>query len=167
MGQQCQKIWASGTNHRGLEIILYLYIIFFWLKDDCHHHYVCIRRPSFFLMEWSYFFCSASYELFLKLHKASYHVGDLIFENFNCKTNSVLCTVGCNIYLACLHPSFIYVFFLCHLNLFSLSPIFAQDISVCRTVTPSAAMGIIAPRDFVDVILVKRYEDGIITSNGA
>lgn len=26
-------------------------------------------------------------------------------------------------------------------------------------------MGIIAPRDFVDVILVKQYEDGTITSN--
>lgn len=42
-----------------------------------------------------------------------------------------------------------------------------QDIAVCRTVTPSAAMGIIAPRDFVDVILIKRYEDGSISSNGA
>lgn len=40
-----------------------------------------------------------------------------------------------------------------------------EDITVCRTVTPSAAMGIIAPRDFVDVILVKQYEDGSITSN--
>ncbi|XP_030620946.1 stAR-related lipid transfer protein 5 [Chanos chanos] len=40
-----------------------------------------------------------------------------------------------------------------------------KDITVCRTVTPSAAMGIISPRDFVDVILVKRYEDGTITSN--
>lgn len=40
-----------------------------------------------------------------------------------------------------------------------------EDISVFRTVTPSAAMGIIAPRDFVDVVLVKQYEDGTITSN--
>ncbi|XP_015245284.1 stAR-related lipid transfer protein 5 isoform X1 [Cyprinodon tularosa] len=40
-----------------------------------------------------------------------------------------------------------------------------EDVSVCRTVTPSAAMGIIAPRDFVDVILVKQYEDGSISSN--
>uniref|UniRef100_A0A3Q4BJR1 Uncharacterized protein n=1 Tax=Mola mola TaxID=94237 RepID=A0A3Q4BJR1_MOLML len=39
-------------------------------------------------------------------------------------------------------------------------------ISICRTVTPSAAMGIIAPRDFADVILVKKYEDGTISSNG-
>lgn len=28
-------------------------------------------------------------------------------------------------------------------------------------------MGIISPRDFVDVILVKKYEDGTISSNGA
>ncbi|XP_017554994.1 stAR-related lipid transfer protein 5 [Pygocentrus nattereri] len=41
----------------------------------------------------------------------------------------------------------------------------SSDTTVCRTVTPSAAMGIISPRDFVDVILVKRYEDGTITSN--
>ncbi|KAK6475084.1 stAR-related lipid transfer protein 5-like [Huso huso] len=40
-----------------------------------------------------------------------------------------------------------------------------DEVSVCRTVTPSAAMGIISPRDFVDVVLVKRYEDGTITSN--
>ncbi|XP_006808145.1 stAR-related lipid transfer protein 5 isoform X1 [Neolamprologus brichardi] len=40
-----------------------------------------------------------------------------------------------------------------------------EDISICRTVTPSAAMGIIAPRDFVDVILIKQYEDGSISSN--
>uniref|UniRef100_A0A4W5KBD1 StAR related lipid transfer domain containing 5 n=2 Tax=Hucho hucho TaxID=62062 RepID=A0A4W5KBD1_9TELE len=40
-----------------------------------------------------------------------------------------------------------------------------ENVTVCRTVTPSAAMGIIAPRDFVDVILVKQYEDGTITSN--
>ncbi|KAI4830090.1 hypothetical protein KUCAC02_001743 [Chaenocephalus aceratus] len=31
--------------------------------------------------------------------------------------------------------------------------------------SPSAAMGIIAPRDFVDVILIKQYEDGTISSN--
>lgn len=27
-------------------------------------------------------------------------------------------------------------------------------------------MGIISPRDFVDVILVKKYEDGTVSSNG-
>ncbi|XP_066503765.1 stAR-related lipid transfer protein 5 [Hoplias malabaricus] len=41
----------------------------------------------------------------------------------------------------------------------------STHVTVCRTVTPSAAMGIISPRDFVDVILVKQYEDGTVTSN--
>ncbi|KAF5906188.1 stAR-related lipid transfer protein 5, partial [Clarias magur] len=41
----------------------------------------------------------------------------------------------------------------------------SADVTVCRTVTTSAAMGVISPRDFVDVILVKQYEDGTITSN--
>uniref|UniRef100_A0A3B1K3U1 StAR related lipid transfer domain containing 5 n=1 Tax=Astyanax mexicanus TaxID=7994 RepID=A0A3B1K3U1_ASTMX len=41
----------------------------------------------------------------------------------------------------------------------------SSDVTVCRTVTPSAAMGIISPRDFVDVILAKQYEDGTVTSN--
>ncbi|XP_029431231.1 stAR-related lipid transfer protein 5 [Rhinatrema bivittatum] len=40
-----------------------------------------------------------------------------------------------------------------------------DTVSVCRTVTPSAAMKIISPRDFVDVVLVKQYEDGTIASN--
>ncbi|XP_048828267.1 stAR-related lipid transfer protein 5 [Brienomyrus brachyistius] len=48
---------------------------------------------------------------------------------------------------------------------FELIEMVNDAVSVCRTVTPSAAMGIIAPRDFVDVVLVKRYEDGTITSN--
>ncbi|KAK5916143.1 stAR-related lipid transfer protein 5 isoform X1 [Pseudochaenichthys georgianus] len=48
---------------------------------------------------------------------------------------------------------------------FELVEQITEHISVCRTVTPSAAMGIIAPRDFVDVILIKQYEDGTISSN--
>ncbi|KAM9826448.1 stAR-related lipid transfer protein 5 isoform 3-T3 [Syngnathus typhle] len=48
---------------------------------------------------------------------------------------------------------------------FELLEQITEDISVCRTVTPSAAMGIIAPRDFVDVILIRQYEDGTISSN--
>ncbi|KAK1891495.1 StAR-related lipid transfer protein 5 [Dissostichus eleginoides] len=50
---------------------------------------------------------------------------------------------------------------------FELVEQITEHISICRTVTPSAAMGIIAPRDFVDVILIKQYEDGTISSNGA
>lgn len=48
---------------------------------------------------------------------------------------------------------------------FELLEQITEDVSVCRTVTPSAAMGIISPRDFVDVIVVKKYEDGTISSN--
>ncbi|XP_068170368.1 stAR-related lipid transfer protein 5 [Antennarius striatus] len=48
---------------------------------------------------------------------------------------------------------------------FELVEQISEDVSVCRTVTPSAAMGIIAPRDFVDVILVQKYENGTISSN--
>ncbi|KAK7912935.1 hypothetical protein WMY93_013146 [Mugilogobius chulae] len=48
---------------------------------------------------------------------------------------------------------------------FELLQQITEDVSVCRTVTPSAAMGIISPRDFVDVIVVKKYEDGTISSN--
>ncbi|KAM4748255.1 stAR-related lipid transfer protein 5 [Rhinophrynus dorsalis] len=48
---------------------------------------------------------------------------------------------------------------------FHLIETITDDITVCQTITPSAAMGIISPRDFVDVVLIKRYEDGSITSN--
>ncbi|CAM4518699.1 unnamed protein product [Leuciscus chuanchicus] len=41
----------------------------------------------------------------------------------------------------------------------------SADVLICRTVTPSAAMGIISPRDFVDVISIKCYEDGTVSSN--
>ncbi|NXG51803.1 STAR5 protein, partial [Psilopogon haemacephalus] len=36
--------------------------------------------------------------------------------------------------------------------------------SVCRTTTPSAFMRIISPREFVDVVLMKQYEDGTMLS---
>ncbi|XP_058486135.1 stAR-related lipid transfer protein 5 [Solea solea] len=48
---------------------------------------------------------------------------------------------------------------------FELLEQITEDRSICRTVTPSAAMGIIAPRDFVDVVVVKQCEDGSISSN--
>ncbi|ERE78161.1 stAR-related lipid transfer protein 5 [Cricetulus griseus] len=38
-------------------------------------------------------------------------------------------------------------------------------LCVSRTSTPSAAMKLISPRDFVDLVLVKKYEDGTISSN--
>ncbi|PKU45488.1 transmembrane channel-like protein 3 [Limosa lapponica baueri] len=37
-------------------------------------------------------------------------------------------------------------------------------VSVCRTTTPSAFMRIISPREFVDVVLIKQYEDGTMLS---
>ncbi|XP_014683259.1 stAR-related lipid transfer protein 5 isoform X2 [Equus asinus] len=40
-----------------------------------------------------------------------------------------------------------------------------NTLCVTRTATPSAAMKLISPRDFVDVALVKKYEDGTISSN--
>ncbi|XP_038623350.1 stAR-related lipid transfer protein 5 isoform X1 [Tachyglossus aculeatus] len=40
-----------------------------------------------------------------------------------------------------------------------------EDLSICRTLTPSAAMKLISPRDFVDLVLIKKYDDGSITSN--
>ncbi|XP_046510952.1 stAR-related lipid transfer protein 5 [Equus quagga] len=40
-----------------------------------------------------------------------------------------------------------------------------DTLCVTRTATPSAAMKLISPRDFVDVVLVKKYEDGTISSN--
>lgn len=45
-------------------------------------------------------------------------------------------------------------------------PLLWQTLCVTRTATPSAAMKLISPRDFVDVALVKKYEDGTISSNG-
>ncbi|XP_068415025.1 stAR-related lipid transfer protein 5 isoform X2 [Eschrichtius robustus] len=40
-----------------------------------------------------------------------------------------------------------------------------QTQCVSRTTTPSAVMKLISPRDFVDLVLVKTYEDGTISSN--
>ncbi|VFV26518.1 star-related lipid transfer protein [Lynx pardinus] len=40
-----------------------------------------------------------------------------------------------------------------------------DTLCVSRTATPSAAMKLISPRDFVDLVLVKKYEDGTLSSN--
>ncbi|KAM7048650.1 stAR-related lipid transfer protein 5 [Molossus nigricans] len=42
-----------------------------------------------------------------------------------------------------------------------------DTMCVTRTATPSAAMKLISPRDFVDLVLVKTLEDGTIVSNAA
>ncbi|KAK2510199.1 hypothetical protein MC885_017506 [Smutsia gigantea] len=40
-----------------------------------------------------------------------------------------------------------------------------DTLCISRTTTPSAAMKLISPRDFVDLVLVRKYEDGAISSN--
>ncbi|MBN3314903.1 STAR6 protein, partial [Atractosteus spatula] len=40
-----------------------------------------------------------------------------------------------------------------------------ENTAICHTVTHSYGMGLISSRDFVDLISVKRYEEGIITTN--
>ncbi|XP_067827715.1 stAR-related lipid transfer protein 5 isoform X1 [Heptranchias perlo] len=52
-----------------------------------------------------------------------------------------------------------------NVKVFELIETIDDAVSVYRTVTPSAAVGIISPRDFVDVVLIKQYEDGTISSN--
>ncbi|XP_061451692.1 stAR-related lipid transfer protein 5 isoform X2 [Rhineura floridana] len=39
-----------------------------------------------------------------------------------------------------------------------------EDASIVRTITPSAFMNVISPRDFLDVVLIKQDEDGTIAS---
>ncbi|XP_011372703.1 stAR-related lipid transfer protein 5 isoform X2 [Pteropus vampyrus] len=50
---------------------------------------------------------------------------------------------------------------------FEIIQSFTDTLCVTRTATPSAAMRLISPRDFVDVVLVRKYEDGTICSNGS
>ncbi|KAM3663339.1 stAR-related lipid transfer protein 5 [Ammospiza maritima maritima] len=40
----------------------------------------------------------------------------------------------------------------------------SDTVSICRTTTPSACMRIISPREFVDVVVMKQYEDGTMLS---
>nr|XP_056722062.1 stAR-related lipid transfer protein 5 [Euleptes europaea] len=39
-----------------------------------------------------------------------------------------------------------------------------ENVCITRTITPSALMKIISPRDFLDVVIIKRGEDGTILS---
>uniref|UniRef100_A0A8D0H7S9 StAR related lipid transfer domain containing 5 n=1 Tax=Sphenodon punctatus TaxID=8508 RepID=A0A8D0H7S9_SPHPU len=41
----------------------------------------------------------------------------------------------------------------------------SETVSICRTASPSAFMKIISPRDFIDVVLIKWYDDGTIASS--
>ncbi|NXJ04659.1 STAR5 protein, partial [Odontophorus gujanensis] len=40
----------------------------------------------------------------------------------------------------------------------------SDTVSVCRTTTPSALMKVISPREFVDVVLIRQFEDGTMLS---
>ncbi|KAM9093026.1 stAR-related lipid transfer protein 5 isoform 1-T1 [Megaptera novaeangliae] len=53
-----------------------------------------------------------------------------------------------------------------NVNSFEIIESITDTQCVSRTTTPSAVMKLISPRDFVDLVLVKTYEDGTISSNG-
>ncbi|KAJ8415628.1 hypothetical protein AAFF_G00426080 [Aldrovandia affinis] len=40
-----------------------------------------------------------------------------------------------------------------------------EDTAICHTVTHSYGMGLISSRDFVDLLRIKRYDGGIVTTN--
>ncbi|XP_059976691.1 stAR-related lipid transfer protein 5 isoform X2 [Lagenorhynchus albirostris] len=52
-----------------------------------------------------------------------------------------------------------------NVNSFEIIESITDTQCVSRTTTPSAVMKLISPRDFVDLVLVKTYEDGTISSN--
>ncbi|XP_057576883.1 stAR-related lipid transfer protein 5 isoform X2 [Hippopotamus amphibius kiboko] len=54
-----------------------------------------------------------------------------------------------------------------NVNSFEIIESITDTLCVSRTATPSAVMKLISPRDFVDLVLVKTYEDGTISSNGS
>ncbi|XP_007115256.1 stAR-related lipid transfer protein 5 isoform X1 [Physeter macrocephalus] len=52
-----------------------------------------------------------------------------------------------------------------NVNSFEIIESITDTQCVSRTTTPSAVMKLISPRDFVDLVLVKTYEDGTVSSN--
>ncbi|KAG7481556.1 hypothetical protein MATL_G00067930 [Megalops atlanticus] len=40
-----------------------------------------------------------------------------------------------------------------------------EDTAICHTITHSYGMGLISSRDFVDIVRIKRYDGGIVTTN--
>ncbi|XP_061035807.1 stAR-related lipid transfer protein 5 isoform X2 [Eubalaena glacialis] len=52
-----------------------------------------------------------------------------------------------------------------NVNSFEIIESITDTQCISRTTTPSAVMKLISPRDFVDLVLVKTYEDGTISSN--
>ncbi|NWJ09969.1 STAR5 protein, partial [Crypturellus undulatus] len=47
---------------------------------------------------------------------------------------------------------------------FEVMEMITENISICRTTTPSVFRKIISPREFVDVVVTKQYEDGTMLS---
>ncbi|XP_068847491.1 stAR-related lipid transfer protein 5 isoform X1 [Capricornis sumatraensis] len=54
-----------------------------------------------------------------------------------------------------------------NVNSFEIIESLTDTLLFSRTTTPSAIMKLISPRDFVDLVLVRTYEDGTISSNAA
>ncbi|XP_069415127.1 stAR-related lipid transfer protein 5 isoform X2 [Ovis canadensis] len=54
-----------------------------------------------------------------------------------------------------------------NVNSFEIIESLTDTLLFSRTTTPSAVMKLISPRDFVDLVLVRTYEDGTISSNAA
>ncbi|XP_006871007.1 PREDICTED: stAR-related lipid transfer protein 5 [Chrysochloris asiatica] len=52
-----------------------------------------------------------------------------------------------------------------NVSTFEILESISDTLCVSRTSTPSAAMKIISPRDFVDLVLIRKYEDGTISTN--
>ncbi|XP_004708252.1 stAR-related lipid transfer protein 5 [Echinops telfairi] len=52
-----------------------------------------------------------------------------------------------------------------NVNSFEIIENITDTLFISRTSTPSAAMKIISPRDFVDLLLIKKYEGGVISTN--
>ncbi|XP_055273938.1 stAR-related lipid transfer protein 5 isoform X3 [Moschus berezovskii] len=52
-----------------------------------------------------------------------------------------------------------------NVNSFEIIESLSDTLLFSRTSTPSAVMKLISPRDFVDLVLVRTYEDGTISSN--
>uniref|UniRef100_A0A8C4NJ07 StAR-related lipid transfer (START) domain containing 5 n=1 Tax=Eptatretus burgeri TaxID=7764 RepID=A0A8C4NJ07_EPTBU len=48
---------------------------------------------------------------------------------------------------------------------FSVLKNIEKDLTVCRTVTPSSMKGLISAREFIDLVIIRRYHDGTISSN--
>ncbi|XP_075049844.1 stAR-related lipid transfer protein 6 [Mixophyes fleayi] len=51
------------------------------------------------------------------------------------------------------------------LKSYSIVEEFDKDTVICHCITHSYAMGVISPREFVDLVHVRRYDGGVVTTN--